>query len=283
MPEIIVTGAAGFIGRALCKRLSADGRDVLAVSRSDGDVADSGLWDRLPPARVLVHLAARSYVPDSWHVPSQFVSENVAGTQLALGWCRRHGVRMVFSSAYVYGIPADLPIRETDPVQPNNPYALSKHLGEQCCEFASRFWGVDVTILRVFNVFGTGQRKAFLIPTLLSQLAGDTIRVMDLRPRRDYLYLPDVVDAYVRALDAPSGLLKVNIGSGMSYSVAEIVAMLQAAAGTHLPVLSSEQARPQEIPDVRADISLAAQALGWKPCFDLAAGIRDMLKDVDHE
>jgi nucleoside-diphosphate-sugar epimerase len=184
---------------------------------------------------------------------------------------------MVFASAYVYGNPANLPIRESDSVKPNNPYALSKHLGEQCCEFAARYQGVDVTVLRVFNVFGRGQREEFLIPTLVKQLSGSEIRVMDLAPRRDYVYLPDVVEAFVRALDAPAGFHRFNIGSGQSYSVAEIVAALQAAAGTQLPVVSTAEPRPQEIPDVRADIGLASEVLGWKPAFNLTSGIHDML------
>lgn len=283
MPDVIVTGGRGFIGHALHRRLIQDGRAVLALSRADGDVGDAAFWDRLPAAPVLVHLAARSYVPESWQQPAAFLAANVVATQHALDWCRRHRARMVFASAYVYGIPARLPIREADPVRPNNPYALSKHLAEQCCEFAGRFQGVDVTVLRVFNVFGRGQRAEFLLPTLIRQLAGPAIRVMDLAPRRDYVYLPDVVEAFVRALDAPPGFHCLNIGSGTSYSVAEIVAALQAVAGTALPVVSTAEPRPQEIPDVRADIGLAGAVLGWRPAFDLAAGLRDMVESGEND
>lgn len=283
MPDVIVTGAVGFIGRALCKRLAEEGHDVLALSRDKGDVAEGGFWDDLPPARALVHLAGRSYVPDSWAVPAEYMTANVVGTQRAIEWCRRQGARLVFASAYVYGIPSSLPIRESDSPRPNNPYALSKYMAEQCCEFAAHCQGVDSVVLRLFNVFGRGQRENFLLPTLMRQLAGSEIRVMDLEPRRDYVYLPDVVDAFVRALDAPSGFHRLNIGVGQSHSVAEIVAALQAEAGTDLPVVSQAEPRPQEIPDVRADIGLAGEVLGWKPGFDLAAGIHDMLKGDNRE
>lgn len=278
MPEIVVTGASGFIGQALCRRLQDGGREVLALSRADGDITEPGLWSRLQPARVVVHLAASSYVPDSWTMPAKFLATNVVGTQQALDWCRRVGARMVFSSAYVYGVPQNLPIRETDPVRPNNPYALSKYIGEQCCEFSARYFGVDTTVLRVFNVFGRGQRSEFLFPTLISQLTGDQIRVKDLVPRRDYVHLTDVVDAFVRALDAPQGFRQINIGSGRSYSVAEIVATLQTVAGTDLPVISDAAPRDHEIPDVQADIGYAREILGWQPAIDLASGIRDLLK-----
>jgi len=280
--DVLVTGASGFIGDALCKRLEKDGRTIRGLSRADGDVTDPAFWEALPPARALVHLAARTYVPDSWRDPSRFLVANVASTQCALDWCRRRGGRMVFPSAYVYGIPDRLPIRESDPVRPNNPYALSKHLSEQCTAFAARFLGVDAVVLRLFNVFGPGQNEQFLFPTLLRQLQGSQIRVKDLAPRRDYVYLLDVVDAFVRALDLPSGFHCCNIGSGRSYSVADIVATMQDAAGTALPVVSTDEPRPQEIMDVRADIHLAEQVLGWKPRFDLAAGIQHMLGRGTH-
>lgn len=283
MPDVIVTGAAGFIGKALCNRLMAEGREVLALSRADGDISERRTWDSLPAAKVVVHLAASSYVPDSWKLPAQFLAANAVGTQQALDWCSRSGACMVYSSAYVYGKPDCLPICESDPVRPNNPYSLSKYIGEQCCEFSAHYQGVDATVLRLFNVFGHGQREEFLFPTLIRQLKSSQIQVKDLAPRRDYVYLPDVVDAFVRALDAPSGFLRINIGSGQSYSVAEIVSTLQAVAGTNLPVVSEAEPRPQEIADVRADISLADKLLGWRPSFELAAGIQDILKESIHE
>jgi GDP-4-dehydro-6-deoxy-D-mannose reductase len=282
-PEVILTGASGFIGRALYRRLMAEGREVLALSRADGDITDPNFWDSLPSARVIVHLAASSYVPDSWKVPADFLVANVVGTQHALDWCGRRGARMVFSSAYVYGIPESLPVSESSPVRPNNPYALSKYMGEQCCEFSSRYLGVDVTALRVFNVFGHGQRQEFLFPTLIRQLTSSQILVKDLAPRRDYVYLPDVIEAFVRALDVPQGFSLMNIGSGKSHSVADIVASLQKVTGTNLPVVSESMPRSQEIADVRADINLAKKIMGWEPVFDLEAGIRDILKEVKRE
>jgi GDP-4-dehydro-6-deoxy-D-mannose reductase len=276
--DVLITGAAGLIGQSLSRRLRGDGRNVVALTRMHGDVADEALWERLPPARAVVHLAARSYVPDSWCEPAAFTATNVAGTQLALEWCRKHRARMVLASAYVYGIPERLPISESDRVQPNNPYALSKYLGEQCAEFAARIHNLDVTVLRLFNVFGAGQREDFLLPTLIRQLDGPDIRVTDLTPRRDYIYVDDVVDAIVQALDGPEGYHCFNIGGGRSYSVAEIVEQLQSVAGTSLPVISSGKLRPHEIPDVWADITFARSVLGWKPVFSLAEGLRHMLE-----
>ena len=191
------------------------------------------------------------------------------------------GSRLVLASAYVYGIPQRLPIRENDPVSPNNPYALSKRLAEQLCEFAAQYQGVVATALRIFNVFGPGQRAEFLIPKVLQQVqAGQDIRLLDLVPKRDYVYLSDVVDAFVKASKVNSGFHAINVGSGFSLSVAEIVEKIQFLAGTRLAVVSDSVERRQEIPDVVADISLAQQVLGWRPQWSFERGIEQILKRI---
>lgn len=278
MIDAIVTGAGGFIGQALCLDLRAKSWNVLPLTSANGDVAAPGTWARLPPARVVFHLAGRSFVPESWARGPDFVNANVAGTEHTLAYCRQHGARLVLASAYVYGIPQRLPIRESDPASPNNPYALTKRLAEQLCEFAAQYQGVVATALRIFNVFGPGQRAEFLIPKVLQQVqAGQEIRLLDLTPRRDYVYLSDVVDAFVKASEVSEGFRTINVGSGHSLSVAEIVDRIQVVAGTRLPVASDSVDRRQEIPDAVADISLAQQVLGWRPQLSFEGGIEQIL------
>lgn len=278
MIDALVTGAGGFIGQALSSRLVASGESVFMLGRGDGDVAEAATWQHLPPAGVVYHLAGRSYVPDSWTQGPDYVRANVVGTEQALAYCRRYGARLVLASAYVYGIPARLPVAETDPIVPNNPYAVTKRLAEQLCEFAGRYQGVSASVLRIFNVYGLGQREEFLIPAIVRQVrAGKEILLKDLAPRRDYVHLDDVVEAFVHAGRVESGFHVFNIGSGRSYSVKEIVDIIQSAAGTSLPVISSEVQRPQEIPDVVADISRAVQVLGWRPQLGLRDGMAQLL------
>jgi len=279
MIDALVTGGGGFIGQSLCASLSAAGKSVYALGRTQGDIAEPITWKSLPPARVVYHLAGRSYVPDSWNQGPDFVRTNVAGTEQALTYCRQHGARLVFASAYVYGIPRRLPIGESDTAEPNNPYALTKRLAEQLCEFAAQYQGVAATVLRVFNVFGPGQRPEFLIPMVLRQLQeGREIKLLDLTPRRDYVYLSDVVRAFVQAGELKSGFHVVNIGSGASLSVGEIVDTIQNLARTKLPVISATVERKQEIPDVVADISRAHQILGWQPQLSFKDGMAQLLK-----
>ncbi len=284
MIDAVVTGADGFIGRALVERLTHDGQNIFAAGRSARRMEDPLFWEELPAARTLYHLAGKTYVPDSWRDPGGFVTANVVGTQNALTWCKRHEARLVLASAYIYGLPERLPIHEEDPVKPNNPYAMSKHLAEQLCAFASEYEKIDVAVLRLFNVYGPGQRGDFLIPTLLSQIvSGGEVKVMDLTPRRDFVFIDDVIEAFVRAANAPQGFHRFNIGSGQSHSVGEIIGMMQSVCGTALPVTSACLTRRNEITDVQADIGRAAEILDWRPQVDFPAGIRIMLKEQSRD
>ncbi len=275
MSSVIVSGASGFIGKALLKSLRRSGHDVLPLDRARGDVAQAEYWHSLPSADHLVHLAGRSYVPDSWRAPSEFMATNVAGTSRAVEYCRAARAHLIFVSGYLYGIPRHLPIGEDHPIAPNNPYALSKALAEQVCRFHAETERLPVTIVRPFNIFGPGQRSEFLIATILRQiLQGAGLQVKDLSPRRDYLLVDDFVDGLERTMRDPDGLRVFNFGSGASYTVQEIIETAQTVAGSSLPVASQGEERINEILDVRADIGQARRLLGWQPRHSLFEGLQ---------
>lgn len=281
--SVIVTGASGFIGAALVELLRQAGHDVTALTRDRGDVTTAEYWRSLPKADHLVHLAGRSYVPDSWKLPIEFIATNVTGTAHAVEYCRAARAHLVFVSAYVYGVPQRLPVAEDHPVAPNNPYALSKVLAEQACSFHASVTGLPVTIVRPFNIYGPGQQGPFLVPKIVQQLvAGDEIRVDDLSPRRDYLFVGDLVAGIERALACPDGLRVINFGSGVSYSVAAVIELAQRAADTRVRVLCNEQKRDNEIPDVRADIGRAIKLLAWQPQTSFIDGLRLCLQAGRH-
>lgn len=277
MIDVLVTGAGGFVGRTLIRRLELEGRfRVLRLDRSSGDICDAKTWSQVPPAAAVFHLAARTFVPDSWQDSAAFMQTNIIGTEQALAYCRQHGAKLILPSTYVYGAPPYLPIDEAAPARPSNPYALSKWMAEELCAFAQRIHGVSSVILRLFNVFGPGEPPEFLIPTIIRQVReGREIRLQSLTPRRDYVFADDVVDALILALNAPVGCHRVNIASGQSYSVQEVVDLVQAIAGTQLPVLSAAIERPHEILDTKADISLAKQLLNWQPRVSFSDGLRN--------
>lgn len=275
MTSVLVTGAAGFIGRALVSALRANDFTVVEFDHRRGDVASPAFWDNAPKVDHVIHLAARSYVPDSWKAPSDFVSANVLGTARAAQFCADRGTHLVYMSGYLYGVPQRLPIGEDHPLSPNNPYALSKMLAEELCRFHGKSHGLPVTILRPFNIYGVGQRDDFLIGTVLNDIRrGDVIRVKDLVPRRDYLFLDDLVEGILLCLPAPAGTRVFNFGSGVAYSVKDVIDIAQRVAGTHLPVKSEDAPRPHEIPGTLADIARAGAVLGWTPRTSFEDGLK---------
>jgi len=270
-----VTGAAGFIGRHLVPLLQRDDDTVHAVDRSAGDLEVEATWSALPPAEVVVHLAGKSFVPASWLEPSSHIRANLNGALASLEYCRKHRARLVFLSSYLYGAPEALPIPETAVIRATNPYALSKQLAEQACRFYAEHFGLDVTVLRPFNSYGPGQGESFLIPAIVQAVErGEAVRVKDLEPRRDYVHVNDLVRAIVAAARGPRGYRVFNVGSGVSHSVAEVIALIQEVWGTSLPVVSESVRRAGEIKDTVADVTSAADGLLWRPEISLADGLR---------
>ncbi|QWD64384.1 NAD(P)-dependent oxidoreductase [Polynucleobacter sp. MWH-UH2A] len=275
MVDFVISGASGFIGRSLSERLKQSHGSVFEMTASAGDVSDASTWLKLPAGRVLIHLAGKSYVPDSWSNQADFLRANVIGTQNAIDYCIKHKMKMVYISAYLYGMPEYFPIPENHPVKPNNPYASSKHMAEQLCEFAYKYNNLSVAILRLFNVYGPGQRSSFLIPSIFEQIAsGGHITVNDLEPRRDYVYIDDVIEAIILAAQNMPSFTTLNIGSGYSTSVREVVELIQRVCGTNLPVIARALVRDQEISNVVADVVLAEKLIGWRPRTSLNEGLR---------
>ena len=280
MKSVLVTGAGGFIGRRLARALRGTGHQVLELGSRDGDISDPATLKRFDGASVdfVFHLAGRTYVPDAWREPADFQRVNVTGTVNTLELCRKRNIPLTYVSAYLYGIPASLPVKETDKIEPNNPYALSKFLAESLCNFYATHFNVATTVIRPFNIYGIGQKTHFLIPEIIAQIkAGKSIHAKDLTPRRDYLYLDDLVDGLLLTMVSKTGYRVYNIGYGNSLSVKEIIDIIQSVAGTSLEVIGESIPRRNEIQDVYADISKIRQELAWQPRYSFAEGVRKML------
>lgn len=278
MTKILVTGASGFIGKHLVPELYSAGYEVIELNSGTGDISDESTWLMLPQVEVVIHLAGKSFVPDSWSNPSAFIKCNLMGTIFALDYCKRNKARLVFISSYLYGNPEVLPIPETAPLTASNPYGFSKKLAEEACQFYSDKFDVNIVILRPFNVYGPGQPLDFLIPSIIQQvIIGGDVRVKDIEPKRDYVYVSDLVQAILKAIHWKGKFHIFNIGSGVSYSVENLIQMIQEIKKTSIPVNSSGERRKNEIMNTIADITEAKMQLDWAPQWSLVEGLKQMV------
>lgn len=273
--KILVTGSNGFIGRALIQELKKNEYEVIAFDIGEGDIA-VGLPDYKNVQHVF-HLAAATFVPKSWESPKEFYRTNIMGTVNVMDFCSRHDCSFTLPSTYMYGAPQYLPIDENHPLQTDvSPYHSSKGVAEQIVEFYVKKMSVSGVILRMFNVYGYGQGKNFLIPSLLDKLISpDTqeVSVADLDPKRDYVFIDDVIQALMLSMKQSTGFNIYNVGYGKSWSVAEVIETIESVFGIRKPYFAKGNRRPGEIMNTVADISKIQEHLGWIPQYDLRQGI----------
>jgi nucleoside-diphosphate-sugar epimerase len=274
--RVLVTGSSGFIGSHLVRALREKQYEVLCFSSKDGDIANITALDSFQNIDHVYHLAARTFVPDSWDNVYDYFRVNIMGLVTSLEFCRKKKCPITVVSTYVYGDPQYLPIDEKHPVVAASPYHESKIVGENICAFYSNAFSIKVTILRVFNVYGEGQNERFLIPKIYSQANDDSIKeisVLDLKPRRDFIYIDDVIAALLLSLRAPKPYAVYNVGIGVSASVEEVIQGILRVTGISKSYRSTNIKRPSEIPDCVADISLIRTDLGFVPKFTLLDGL----------
>lgn len=278
--RIAITGCDGFIGTYLTKELESNSFEVLKIDFKYGhNITQSSTLKSIPPFDVMVHLAARSYVPESYSSPGDFYNVNVMGTINTLELCRKYNAKMIFTSSYIYGTPQYLPIDEIHPVVAFNPYAQTKIIGEEICQGYNRDFKTKVIIIRPFNIFGSGQNENFLIPSIIKQAKTGNIKLGDSTPKRDFIYIKDLIRGFRKAIEFDSESLEAfNFGSGISYSVKEIVNQISSLLSKSIEVQFTEEKRINEIKDTVANIEKAQKLLSWKPSFTFSEGIIDYFK-----
>ena len=302
--SILVTGGAGYVGSHACKALAAAGYRPAVydnLSRGHraavrwGPLVEGDLHDRatlmaaLKSHRVdaVMHFAAFAYVGESVTDPDTYYRNNVAGTIALLGAMHEAGVRrIVFSSTCaVYGVPESLPIRETAPKAPLNPYGETKLAIEQALHWYGAAYGMRYAALRYFNAAGAdpdgeiGENhdpETHLIPLVLRaalgsappvQIFGTDYPTPDGTAIRDYVHVADLADAHVRALRhlADGGdSIALNLGTGDGASVRAVIAAVERVAGRPVPQREAPR-RPGDPPQLVADPAVARSVLGWQP------------------
>jgi UDP-glucose 4-epimerase len=275
--KFLVTGANGFIGSHLVLILQELGHEIFKITSEKSGVLDYKNYEPFHEKGidVIVHLAGKTFVPESWEKPADYLNHNVNGTINSLEFCRITNSKLIYISSYMYGSPDYLPVDEKHPIKVFNPYGLSKRMAEEVCEFYRDNFGISVVIMRPFNIYGPGQNSKFLIPFILDQLVNGTeVKVKDLAPKRDFLFIADFIDSILKVADITVNAGTFNIGSGMSYSVQEIIDQVQSILGTSYPSSDSGERRENEVMDVLADISALRRECNWAPRHSLKDGLK---------
>jgi UDP-arabinose 4-epimerase len=315
--SILVTGGAGYIGSHACKALAAGGYVPVTydnLSRGhrhavrwgplvEGDIADREVVTavlKTHQVSAVMHFAAFAYVGESTSNPALYYRNNVAGTLALLDAMREAGVnRIVFSSTCAtYGLPDAVPIRETTPQHPVNPYGETKLAIERLLNWYDAAYGLRSVALRYFNAAGADRGgeigeehdpETHLIPLVLRAALGSAPPISifgtdypttDGTAIRDYVHVDDLAAAHIRAIQHLSEggeSAAVNLATGNGYSVREIIAAVERAVGHPVPQREAPR-RDGDPPALIADASLAASLLGWRAeCSDLDTIIRTAL------
>jgi UDP-glucose-4-epimerase GalE len=313
---ILVTGGAGYIGSHTVRLLASQGRRVVVldnlvfgheqaivdpqVELVVGDTGDRELVSALFEKHrfdAVVHFAAYAYVGESVTDPLKYYRNNTAEPIALLEVMQQFGCKVfVFSSTCAtYGVPESLPIRESNPQNPINPYGRSKLMVEWILRDCDQAWGLRSACLRYFNASGGSEDgligedhnpETHLIPRVLMAVSGEieNIEVFgtdyptpDGTCIRDYIHVDDLAEAHALALDkllAGGESLRCNLGTGVGVSVREIIQAVEEVTGKSVPVTYGPR-REGDPPSLVADPSLAATLLGWKAT---RLDVRDMVR-----
>jgi GDP-4-dehydro-6-deoxy-D-mannose reductase len=284
---VLVTGGSGFAGGHLIDACTAAGDDVHTAQRGSGfdlldpDAARAAVGAARP--EVVFHLAARAHVRESWSDPAGTLHDNVAMTLNVLEAVRAEAPEatvVAVSSSEIYGPPAQLPVDESAPLRPQNPYAVSKASSDLLAGFYADAHGLRVIRARAFNHSGPGQEPTYAIASFARQAAeagGGRVRIVTGNPdtRRDYTDVRDVVRAY-RLLAERAEPGTYNVCSGVSRSARELVQGLADAAGAELDhVVNPDLMRPHEVMELRGSADRLRAATGWEPQIPIERTLAD--------
>jgi UDP-glucuronate 4-epimerase len=304
--HIFLTGGAGFIGSHLTRRLLSRGDRVTVVddfndyydpslkrgnvsefegqdgyALIEGDIRDGELIDNLFASERfdgVIHLAARAGVRPSLEQPLLYEEVNCIATLHLLEAARRHGPEVFTfgSSSSVYGINKKVPFSETDEInQPISPYATTKRTGELLCFNYHHLYGLKTSCLRFFTVYGPSQRPEMAIAKFTDLLArGETIPMYgDGESCRDYTFVDDIVDGLVAAYDLAPDFEILNLGGAATTRLVDLINWIAEELAVE-PVIEYLPDQPGDVPITYADVSKAADLLGYSPKIPIKEGLK---------
>jgi len=300
---VLVTGGAGFVGSALAEHLLQTGRNVIVIDNLHtgsiencpsgarfirGDISKKKTYQKVKANEIdaVFHLAAQSSGEASFDDPEYDFESHVKGTFELLRWCSSNGItRFIYASSMsVYGDPEYLPVEETHPVDPKTYYAAGK-LGAESYVKLFENHGMNTTIFRMFSIYGPGQNMENMKQGMVSiylrfLLEEDQILVKGPLDRfRDFIYIDDVVDAWITALkDSAAHGETFNLARGKKVEVKELLETMLHCAGEEEFPIEVTDGTPGDQFGIYGDVSKIQERLGWTPEVSLEEGLNAMIE-----
>ena len=299
--KVLVTGAGGFIGSHLSETLVKLGDSVTALVHYNsagswgwlesstlapemeivsGDISDRDFMaGLLKGVEVVFHLAALIAIPYSYRAPFSFIRTNIEGSANLFALALHNDCLVVHTStSEVYGTARYTPMDEEHPLQAQSPYAASKIAADKMAESFHCSYGLPVVTVRPFNTYGPRQSMRAIIPTIIVQaLTRGEIHLGNTAPQRDFNYVLDTVDGFIKAAATPAAIGQVtNIGSGQNVSIGHLADLINELIGSDCPVVCDEERqRPQtsEVDRLLASNEKAGRLMGWTPTTSLNSGL----------
>lgn len=300
--KAIITGGLGFIGSHLAESLIKKNFFVTIIDNFstgrieniekfsqkkikivNSDIKDKKIFKYFRKVDVVFHLAALADIVPSINYPESYFNTNVHGTLNILNASKDNKVKKLIyaASASCYGVPKKYPTDENCPIDPKYPYALTKRLGEELVLHWGKIYKLNVTSLRLFNVYGTKSRTSGVYGAMFGTFLAQKLKnypftvVGDGKQSRDFTYVSDVVDAFMKCINYNKSGEIFNVASGNATSVNRICDLL---GGKKIFI----QKRPGEPDKTLADITKINKELGWKPKISIEKGVKKVLEDINY-
>ena len=306
--SVLVTGAGGFIGGHLTEHLVELGANVKAFvrynSRNDwgvlellpkdildkievimGDLKDAdAVRHAAKDVDIIFHLGSLIAIPYSYIHPRETIETNILGTLNVLIAAKENGIEKIVhtSTSEVYGTAKYVPIDEEHPLQGQSPYSASKIGADKIAESFFCAFDLPVAIIRPFNTYGPGQSARAVIPTIITQaLTKEEIFLGSLHPTRDYTYVKDVVEGFIKVAESSQSVGEViNIGSNFEISIGGLANKIISLVGKNAEIITDPvRVRPQdsEVERLWCDNTKAKRLLGWEPKTSLDEGLKETI------
>jgi len=303
MSKVLITGGTGFIGSHLCEFFVEKGYNVVSFDRYNanynlgnlenskykkdiefifGDIRDQDSVEKASKnVDNILHLAALIAIPYSYISPIAYIKTNIEGTYNVLETAKKFNIEQVIvtSTSEVYGSAQYLPMDEKHPLNAQSPYAASKIAADNLADSYHRSYELPVKIIRPFNTFGPRQSNRAVIPTIINQaLFEKKIKLGNVYPKRDYVYVKDTVNAYYKVLKSRSFFGQVvNVGSGKNYSIKDIVGKILKITGNKKQIQKEKlrvRKKESEVDSLLANNKFLKSKSNWQLKYSFEQGLK---------